>query len=98
MNKERLLDVIIGDIEAQIDYSRIDPDDCADMQELTNLAYIKGLDDDGNEVEISNTQRYKGIGNGWTIDVIAHILKNMQSNVIKVDFPQYAEIPDSRIA
>ena len=23
---------------------------------------------------VSNTQRYKAIGNGWTIDVIAHIL------------------------
>lgn len=26
---------------------------------------------------ISNTQRYKAIGNGWTIDVIAHILKHI---------------------
>ena len=26
---------------------------------------------------ISNTQRYKSIGNGWTIDVIAHILKGL---------------------
>lgn len=26
---------------------------------------------------ISNTQRYKSIGNGWTIDVIAHILGGM---------------------
>lgn len=26
---------------------------------------------------ISDTQRYKCIGNGWTVDVIAHILKNM---------------------
>lgn len=26
---------------------------------------------------ISNTQRYKCIGNGWTVDVISHILKNM---------------------
>ena len=26
---------------------------------------------------ISNTQRYKSIGNGWTIDVIAHILKHI---------------------
>ena len=25
---------------------------------------------------ISNTQRYKAIGNGWTVDVIAHILKH----------------------
>jgi site-specific DNA-cytosine methylase len=24
---------------------------------------------------ISNTQRYKAIGNAWTVDVIAHILK-----------------------
>ena len=26
---------------------------------------------------ISNTQRYKSVGNGWTIDVIAHILKHI---------------------
>jgi len=26
---------------------------------------------------VSNTQRYKAIGNGWTIDVIAHILKHI---------------------
>lgn len=27
---------------------------------------------------VSNTQRYKQIGNGWTVDVIAHILKNLK--------------------
>ena len=27
---------------------------------------------------VSNTQRYKSIGNGWTIDVIAHILGGVQ--------------------
>lgn len=26
---------------------------------------------------VSNTQRYKMLGNGWTVDVIAHILKGM---------------------
>lgn len=26
---------------------------------------------------VSSTQRYKGIGNGWTVDVIAHIFKNL---------------------
>ena len=26
---------------------------------------------------VSNTQRYKMIGNGWTVDVIAHIFKNI---------------------
>jgi DNA-cytosine methyltransferase len=29
---------------------------------------------------VSNTQRYKMLGNGWTVDVIAHILKNMEVN------------------
>lgn len=33
-----------------------------------------GIDDKGKTVKISNTQRYKGVGNGWTVDVIAHIL------------------------
>ena len=27
---------------------------------------------------VSNSQRYKMLGNGWTVDVIAHILKNMK--------------------
>ena len=27
---------------------------------------------------VSNSQRYKMLGNGWTIEVIAHILKNME--------------------
>lgn len=26
---------------------------------------------------VSNTQRYKALGNGWTVDVIAHILKSL---------------------
>ena len=30
---------------------------------------------------ISNTQRYKCIGNGWTVDVIAHIFKHLKDEV-----------------
>jgi site-specific DNA-cytosine methylase len=30
---------------------------------------------DGYTAGVSNTQRYKQCGNGWTVDVIAHILK-----------------------
>jgi len=32
---------------------------------------------DNYTAEISNTQRYKCIGNAWTVDVIAHILKGI---------------------
>ena len=28
---------------------------------------------------VSKTQRYKMIGNGWTVDVIAHILKGVDN-------------------
>lgn len=34
---------------------------------------------DGWTAGVSNTQRYKAIGNGWTVDVIAHILKGLKS-------------------
>ena len=29
---------------------------------------------------VSNTQRYRMLGNGWTIDVICHLLKGMKAN------------------
>ena len=35
---------------------------------------------DGKGVKISDTQRYKMIGNGWTVEVIAEILKNIIGN------------------
>lgn len=35
---------------------------------------------DGWTGGVSNTQRYKAIGNGWTVDVIAHILKQIPNN------------------
>lgn len=31
---------------------------------------------------VSNTQRYKMLGNGWTVDVIAHILKGMNIDTL----------------
>ena len=34
---------------------------------------------------VSNTQKYKLLGNGWTIEVIAHILKNMDFNNVIAD-------------
>jgi len=38
---------------------------------------LQTLEDNYTE-GVSNTQRYKMIGNGWTVDVIAHILKGMK--------------------
>jgi DNA (cytosine-5)-methyltransferase 3A len=30
---------------------------------------------------VSNTQRYKTIGNGWTVDVIVHILSFLKKEI-----------------
>ena len=42
-----------------------------------------GVDNTGKTVNISNTQRYKCVGNGWTVDVIAHILAFANLSVAK---------------
>lgn len=34
---------------------------------------------EGYTAHVSNTQRYKMLGNGWTVDVITHILKGMET-------------------
>lgn len=46
-------------------YRKLTPLECERLQNLP----------DNWTSMLSNTQRYKSIGNGWTIDVIAHILK-----------------------
>ena len=47
---------------------KVSPLECERLQTLPDN-YTAG---------ISNTQRYKCIGNGWTVDVIAHILSNIK--------------------
>jgi DNA (cytosine-5)-methyltransferase 3A len=37
-----------------------------------------GTDSNGKTINISNTQRYKCVGNAWTVDVIAHILSHSE--------------------
>ena len=57
---------------------KLTPIETERCQTLPDTYTAFGVDDSGKEVKISNTQRYKAIGNGWTVDVIAHILKNME--------------------
>ena len=48
-------------------YRKLTPVECERLQTVP----------DNYTNHVSKTQRYKMLGNGWTIDVIAHILKNM---------------------
>lgn len=51
---------------------KVTPLECERLQTLPDN-YTEG---------ISNTQRYKCIGNGWTVDVIAHILRGLNDTDI----------------
>lgn len=55
--------------------------DNALIRKLTPLECerLQTLDDNYTE-GISNTQRYKCIGNGWTVDVITHIFKGLKES------------------
>ena len=48
-------------------YRKLTPIECERLQTVPD-GYTEG---------VSNTQRYKMLGNGWTVDVISHILKNI---------------------
>jgi len=49
-------------------YRKLTPLECERLQTVP----------DNYTNHVSNTQRYKMLGNGWTIEVIAHILQNME--------------------
>lgn len=53
---------------------KLTPIECERLQTLPDN-YTEG---------VSNAQRYKMLGNGWTVDVIAHILKNIEILNVKI--------------
>jgi len=56
---------------------KLTPKECERLQGVPNNFTALGINESGNEVKISNTQRYKMLGNGFTIPVIEHILKEI---------------------
>ena len=50
------------------EYRKLTPKECERLQTVP-----EGYTDKG----ISNTQRYKMLGNGWTVDVVSHIMKGI---------------------
>lgn len=49
------------------------------VRKLTPLEYERlQTVEDNYTASVSNSQRYKMLGNGWTVDVISHILKNIK--------------------
>lgn len=57
---------------------KLTPIECERLQTLNENYTAKGIDETGKTVDVSNTQRYKSIGNGWTVDVIAFMFKQIK--------------------
>ncbi|MDD5373926.1 MAG: DNA cytosine methyltransferase [Sulfurimonas sp.] len=67
-----------------IDWRKLTPIECERLQTVADNYTAKGLDENFIETKISNSQRYKMIGNGWTVDVIVHIMKELLPHELKI--------------
>ncbi|HFC76733.1 MAG TPA: DNA cytosine methyltransferase [Candidatus Moranbacteria bacterium] len=57
--------------------------ECERLQTLPDNFTAKGINEKDEEINISDTQRYKAIGNGWTVAVIKHILSYLDIGTAK---------------
>lgn len=57
---------------------KLTPIEAERCQTLPDNYTAMGIDDKDRTVKISNTQRYRCVGNGWTVDAIAHILSHSE--------------------
>ena len=55
-------------VDEELTWRKLTPLECERLQTVPDN-YTEG---------VSNTQRYKMLGNGWTVEVIKHILRNME--------------------
>lgn len=70
------IDLPDGDYEIR----KLHPIECERLQTLPDNYTAYGINNENKIVSISNSQRYKCLGNGWTVDVIAHIFRNIPQN------------------
>lgn len=60
-------------ITDNLTWRKLTPLECERLQTVNDNYTAQGVNDKGETVPISNTQRYKALGNGWTVEVIKHI-------------------------
>ena len=58
----------------------LNDEDIKTLAKKSEIKSKKEIDLKERYVKISNTQRYKAIGNGWTVDVIAHIFSFLETH------------------
>ena len=68
LNRNQNQNAVVSHDDGQVYWRKLTPLECERLQTVP----------DNYTNHVSNTQRYKMLGNGWTIEVITHILKNME--------------------
>ena len=63
----------------ELHWRNLTPLECERLQTVPDYYTNYGLFEEGGSfTPISNSQRYKMLGNGWTVDVIQHIMEGME--------------------
>jgi len=70
-NKDQYIETITVDKDKEVYWRKLTPVECERLQTVP----------DNYTNHVSNTQRYKMLGNGWTIEVICHILKKIKDDI-----------------
>lgn len=69
--------VVVQDIR----WRALTPIECERLQTVEDNATLFGIDENGKQITISKTQRYKMLGNGWCVDTIAHIFSYLEGRI-----------------
>ena len=72
--KKKTLILREANIISEYDYTNLTPIECERLQTVP----------DNYTNHVSDTQRYKMLGNGWTVSVIEYIFKHINTNVMNV--------------
>lgn len=59
-------------------YRRLTPLECERLQTFDDNFTKEGINEKGNIIQISNSQRYKALGNAFNVETIAYILKEIR--------------------
>ena len=62
---------------------KLTPIECERLMTLPDGFTEFGINEKGEKVKISNTQRYKTLGNGFVCDVVSHIIKCIDKDIKK---------------
>jgi DNA (cytosine-5)-methyltransferase 1 len=66
-----------GGVKVDARIRRLTPTECSRLMSLPDDWLKYGIDEKGNQFEISDSQKYKMAGNGVVVNVVEEIIKNL---------------------